>query len=114
MLTLFTGSRAADDNRQELVQSIARIVCTETMTQLTSAASAMPADELRGYVRTRFASIAREHVRHAISHRRIAPSLQSELTAAVIDRAVHLAVRSFVTVPIVTIPQPHVHIRKAA
>jgi hypothetical protein len=114
MLTLFTGGRADDDSRQELIQSIARSVCSETMTQLTPSASAMPLDELRGYVRTRAASIAREHVRQAIADRRLAPTLLSELTAAVIDRTVHLAVRSSVTMPIVAIPQPHVRIRKAA
>jgi hypothetical protein len=114
MLTLFSGSPDDDDNRQEFIQSIARSVCNEAMTQLSSSASAMPIDELRGYVRTRAHAIAAAHTRKAMLEHRMPPTREAEFMAAVLDRAVHLAVRSFYAAPIASLPTPHVQIRKAA
>jgi hypothetical protein len=114
MLTVFKGGQATDDNWQSLIQAIAKNVCSETMTHLSSSTSTMQVAELRGYVRIRAASIAREHVRQAIAEHCMAPKLGTQLIAAVLERVVHLAVRSFFVAPISSVPTPHVQTRRAA
>ncbi|MCI0331602.1 MAG: hypothetical protein L0228_00065 [Planctomycetes bacterium] len=70
--------------------------------------------ELRGYVRTRATRIARAHVRRSIAELCLRREREADLTAAVLERAVHLVIRNLTVQPVVSIPSPHVRMRIAA
>jgi hypothetical protein len=112
MLTLFTGSQVRD--RDALVLDLAKTVARVTLGSVTEAASNMSVPELRGYVRALAASEARMQVRQAISASRLAHDAETNLTATVLERSVHLIIRELVTHPVVSIPIPHVALRAAA
>jgi hypothetical protein len=112
MLTLFTGTQVRD--RESLIQDIAKDVARITLGRLKPTTSNMNVAELRGYLRTRAASEARTQVRRSIVELRLQPEREAELTAAVLERAVHLMIRDLFVQPVVSIPAPHVRLRIAA
>jgi hypothetical protein len=111
MFTIFRGSDAYD--REALIQHLAKEVARVTRICLTPKAANMNADELRGYLRTRASREAREQVRHLIAEVRLPQEIEAKLTAAVLERAIHLMIRDLATCPVVAIPTPHVQSRAA-
>jgi hypothetical protein len=111
MFTLFQG--ADDQDRETLIQEIAKEVARRTERSLTAAAARMNVSELRGYLRTRAAREAREQVRSSLDKVRVPPGQEVEFTAAVVERAIHLVIRDVVACPIISIPTPHVQTRAA-
>jgi hypothetical protein len=112
MLTLFTGTQVRDD--ELLIQGIAKDVARVTLGQLKPTASHMNVAELRGYLRTRAAAEARTQVRRSIVELHLQQEREAELTAAVLERAIHLVIRDLFVQPVVSIPAPHVRLRIAA
>lgn len=105
MLTLFTGNRVRD--RDALTGEIARDVARQMSGQLNACVANMNAAELRGYVRARATSVASSRCRQWVGE-------DAELTAAVLEQAVHLIIRDLFVRPVVTVPSPHVRLRNAA
>jgi hypothetical protein len=111
MFTIFRGSQAND--HEALIQDVAKEVARLTCMDLGPTTSTMNAAELRGYLRTRAARQAREQVRRTIAEVRLPQGRESEFTAAVLERAIHLMVRVPLASPIISIPAPHVQSRAA-
>jgi hypothetical protein len=111
MLTKFRGSGGSE--RESQIQDIAKKVACATRGNLIPTVANMNVAELRGYLRTRAAREAREQVRHSIAEVRLPKGCEAELTAAVLERAVHLIIRDLFVCPIVSIPAPHIHTRAA-
>jgi len=112
MLTLFTGTQVRD--REALIHDIAKEVVQVTLGQLKPTTSNMNVAELRGYLRTRAAGEARTQVRRSIMERHLQHELEADLTAAVLERAIHLMIRDLFVQPVASIPAPHVRLRNAA
>ena len=112
MLTLFTGTQVRD--RDALIHDIAKDVARLTLGQLKPTTSNMNVAELRGYLRTRAAGEARTQVRRSIGELRPRHECEADLTATVLERAIHLMIRDLFVQPVVSIPAPHVRLRIAA
>jgi hypothetical protein len=110
MLAIF---RNHDDERDALVQDLAKKVARITRTGLKPEAANMNVAELRGYLRTRTAREAKEQVRRALVEVRMTVKSEAELTVAVAERAIHLVIRDLMVSPTVSIPLPHVQTRAA-
>jgi hypothetical protein len=111
MLTLFRGSE--DFDRESLIQEVAKEVAHAARANLKPTAANMNVAELRGYLRTRAAREAREQVHRSMAEVRLPQEFEPEVTAAVLERAVHLIIRDLLVSPIVSIPAPHVQTRAA-
>ena len=112
MLTLFKGTQVRD--RESLIHDIAKNVAQATLLQLKPTTLNMNVAELRGYLRTRAASEARTQVRRSIVELHLKQEREADLTAAVLERAIHLVIRDLLVQPVVSIPTPHVRLRIAA
>jgi CRISPR/Cas system-associated protein Csm6 len=110
MLTLFSSAAVRDGDA--LVQELAKEAARRTILQLSSAAANMNAAELRGYVRTRATAESTALVRSSIAKLGRSED-NAQLTAAVVERAVHLVVREMLVQPVGCLPIPHVQSRAA-
>ena len=109
-MTLFGGAAVRD--RDALVQDLAKEAARRTILQLTSTASNMNVAELRGYVRTRAAAESATLVQNSTAKLGRGEDV-AQLTAAILDRAVHLVVRDMLVKPVGCLPIPHVQSRAA-
>lgn len=99
--------------RETFIQDTAKSVANATGASLHSSVAKMSAAEQRGYLRSRVLREAREQVRQLIAQVRLTEQGEAELTAAVLERAVHLLMRDSTASPIAAIPTPHVRSRAA-
>jgi hypothetical protein len=81
---------------------------------LGSNTAAMSAAELRGYLRARAFGPVRTEVLQCVADQCATAAKRDELISAALDRIVHLAIQEHWAPPVVTIPMPHVRIRRAA
>jgi hypothetical protein len=112
MLTLFHPAKVQDGDN--LVRDLAIEVAQIARTRLTTPVSGMSVAELRGYVRTRAAAVAKTQVRQATAERRLSHDNEHDMIAVVLERAIHLVIRDLLVQPVVSIPAPHVRLRIAA
>jgi hypothetical protein len=108
MYTIFNGLH--DD---AFFNQLAKEVALGTRLHLPPPAAGMNVAELRGYLRARLRSHAQEKVRQSVAQVHLPPQKVSELTAAVLERAIHLVIRDLFVNPIISIPTPHVSARAA-
>jgi hypothetical protein len=111
MLSIFRASVALDHDA--LIQNVVKEVARVTRLSLAPSAANMNVAELRGYLRTRVAREARIQVRHSVAQVRLPQETEAELTAVIVERAIHLVIRDLAVCPIVSIPTPHVQTRAA-
>jgi hypothetical protein len=111
MLRLFKAPENAD--RDLVLREIAERVATRLTTQLVSDVGRMSAAEMRGYVRARSRALIRQEFQAAELHGLSSTDKQAEETQ-VLERIVHVVVRSLIAGPISAIPLPHISMRNAA
>jgi hypothetical protein len=101
-------------NCDAVAHGISERCLKELRQQIGPSAAVMGAAELQGYLRAKAYPILQARIAaiSASDHRSTADAQQ--LTAKVLERIVHLALKDFETPPVVLVAAPHVRLRQVA